>query len=98
MRTSIALATVGLLALLSLPACSTKFDGPEKVQGLRLLAVKAEPPELGAALDGSGAGWPADTATLSSLVAHPGYAAAAGPAAIVLHLACTPAPGDPSGT
>ena len=58
-------------ALLVLAACSPKFDGPEKVKGLRVLAVQAEPPELGAAADGSGPGWPAAAATLRSLVGAP---------------------------
>jgi hypothetical protein len=97
LRTSARLAPLACLAALA-AACSPKFDGPEEVKGLRLLAVQAEPPELGAAGDGSGAAWPADTAALRSLVGHPGFAEDGAARAVVLHLACTPAPGDASGT
>jgi hypothetical protein len=87
-----------LAALLALAACSPSFDGPEKVKHLRLLAVQADPPELGAAADGSGPAWPASGAALRSLVAHPHFAVDATPQALILHLGCTPQPGDPSGT
>lgn len=86
-------AAVACLFALSL-ACSPKFDGPEKVEGLRLLAISAEPPEIGAPLDGSGAAWPAGSATLRSLVGHPDFAVDGATRAVVLHLACTPTPGD----
>lgn len=91
MRTHVA-AT--LLAFTLLSACGPDFDGPEEIRSLRLLAVQAEPPELGAAADGSGPSWPATAAALRSLVAHPGFATPGGQRAVVLHLACTPAPGD----
>jgi hypothetical protein len=87
-----------LAALLALAACSPSFDGPEKVQGLRLLALQAEPPEIGAPADGSGPGWPAGATALRSLVAHPTDAVDAAAQAVVLHLGCTPVPGDPAGT
>jgi hypothetical protein len=96
-RTPARLAPLACLALLA-AACSPKFDGPEEVKGLRLLALQAEPPELGAAGDGSGAAWPADAAALRALVGHPGFAQDGAARALVLHLACTPEPGDASGT
>ncbi|HET6437727.1 MAG TPA: hypothetical protein VFG59_06685 [Anaeromyxobacter sp.] len=82
------------LAFLALWACSPKFDGPEKVKGLRILAVSSEPPEIGAASDGSGSPWPADHATIRSLVGHPQFALDGSTQAVVLHLSCTPAPGE----
>jgi hypothetical protein len=94
-------ALASLLALLSLAACAPDFAGPEKVRSLRLLAVQAEPPEIGAADDAAlgGAGWPAGAAALRSLVGHPDFAAAdTATQAVILHLGCTPLPGDPAGT
>jgi hypothetical protein len=90
--------TAPLAALLLLAACSPEFDGPEKVKGLRLLAVQAEPPELGAAADAGDPDWPPAAAALRSLVAHPEFALDGSPRAVILHLACTPEPGDPAGT
>lgn len=91
-------ATV-LAAALLLAGCAPKFDGPEKITGLRLLSVKAQPPELGAALDASGAGWPASSAAIQSLVGHPAFAAGDETVhGVVLHVACTPTPGNPQGT
>lgn len=87
-------ALLGLGLSLGLAACAPTFDGPEEIKGLRLLAVRAEPPELGAAADGEGAGWPAAAASLRALVGHPDFVADGPPRAIVLHLSCTPAPGD----
>jgi hypothetical protein len=91
---------VASLAALALAACSPGFDGPEKVKGLRVLAVRAEPPEIGAALDASGGPeWPPSTAALQSLIGHPDFAAGDETVhGVVLHLACTPTPGDPLGT
>jgi hypothetical protein len=85
-------------ALAALSACSPSFAGPEHVTGLRILAVQAEPPEIGAAADGSGPSWPAPTASLRTLVGHPAMATDGAPHAVVLHLGCTPAPGDVAGT
>jgi hypothetical protein len=92
-------AIASAAALLVLAACSPKFDGPEKVTGLRVLAVRAEPPELGAAPDGGSPGWPPAASTLQSLVAHPAFANGDETVhGVVLHLACTPTRGDPLGT
>jgi hypothetical protein len=93
------LAFLPALAAAALSAgCATQFDGPEKVKGLRVLAVQAEPPELGAAADGSGVAWPAASADLHTLVGHPAFAADGEVHALVLHLACTSAPGSASGS
>lgn len=87
-----------LCALLALGACAPDYAGPEEVKDLRLLAVQAEPPEIGAAADAAGAGWPAPATALRSLVAHPQFALGGAAQAVILHLACTPAPGDLAGT
>jgi hypothetical protein len=95
MRTHATATRATLLGLgLALAACAPSFDGPEEIKALRLLAVQAEPPELGAVADGEGAGWPAAAASLRALVGHPDFVADGPPRAIVLHLSCTPAPGD----
>jgi hypothetical protein len=92
-------ATLAALAVLALSAgCATQFDGPEKVKGLRVLAVQAEPPEIGAAADGSGPSWPAASASIRTLVGHPAFAQDGDVHAIVLHLGCTAAPGQVAGT
>jgi len=85
-------------ALLAAAACTTQFEGPEKVTGLRVLGVRAEPPEIGAPSDASGTGWPADRATVETLVGLPAFANDAEDHAVVLHLGCTPAPGEVLGT
>ena len=64
MRTH-AIATAAVLAL---TACQPDFTGPEQVQGLRVLSVQAEPPEIGAPGDqGSHTGWPPDGAVIQAL-------------------------------
>lgn len=92
-------AIASLAALLALAGCSPQFDGPEKVKGLRILAVKAEPPEIGATGEGSGSTWPEPGAGIEALIGHPAFAAGDDDVhAVLLHLACTPTPGDPVGT
>lgn len=91
------IALVAGLSLLS--ACTTDFDGPEEVKDLRVLAVKAVLPELGAPADANGdPAWPTDRTGIATLVAHPGFAVDGAERAVVLHLACTPVPGDLDGT
>lgn len=93
-------AIAPLAALLALAGCNVPdFTGPEEVRGLRVLAVRAEPPELGAPADaGADEDWPAGSAAVESLVGHPNFAATADAGAVVLHLGCTPAPGEVAGT
>jgi hypothetical protein len=86
-RTFVALVPVLALAA----ACGPDFDPASEVQGLRVLAVRAEPPELAPASDGAA---PA-RAELETLVVHPALVADAARRAVVLHVACTPTPGDP---
>jgi hypothetical protein len=76
------------LAALLAAACAPEFDPSSEVRSLRVLAVRAEPPEVAP----GGAGAP-DRATLGALVAHPAFATDPGRRATVLHVACTPAPG-----
>ncbi len=85
--------TLSLAAAL-LAACSPTFDPASKVEKLRVLAVRAEPPEIAPASYGVA---PA-AASLGALVAHPGFVSDPSGRAVVLHLACTPTPGDPRPT
>jgi hypothetical protein len=79
-----------LLAALATVACGPEFTPPMEVTGLRVLAVRAEPPEVAPPGDSSAP----SRAELGALVAHPGFAGDAVRRATVLHLACTPAPGS----
>jgi hypothetical protein len=74
------------LAALALAACSPDFDPASKVDKLRVLAIKAEPPEID----------PEGVATLESLVllADPD----APRTTTVVHLACVPEPGSDAPT
>jgi hypothetical protein len=78
-----------VLLLAAAAACSPDFPPASRVDGLRLLAVRAEPPELAAPGDPSAP----SRAALDSLVAHPAFATDPARAAVVLHVACTPDPG-----
>ncbi len=90
--------TIPLAALLA-AGCSPSFTGPEKVDGLRVLAVQADPPEIGVSADAQGdAAWPAATTAIRTLVGHPAFQRDGEVHAVVLHLACTPDPADPNGT
>jgi hypothetical protein len=81
-------------ALSALAACTPEFDPASEVTKLRVLAVRAEPPEL-APSTGSGQVAP-DTATLGALVAHPDFVLDPARQVTVVHVACTPEAGDPS--
>jgi hypothetical protein len=76
------------LAALLAAACAPELDPASEVRSLRVLAIRAEPPEVAS----GGAGAP-DRATLGALVAHPDFAADPGRRATVLHVACTPSLG-----
>jgi hypothetical protein len=78
-------------AALLLAGCAPDFTEPTQVTGLRVLAVRADPPELAPPADGSA---PA-RAGLGALVAHPDFATDGARRATVLHLGCTPS-ADPS--
>ena len=75
-----------LATLLALAACSPTFDPASRVEKLRVLAVRAEPPEL----DPAGV----ETAALQSLVVRADFAAQPARTTTVVHLACIPAPGQ----
>lgn len=92
MRRPLSLAmVVPWAALAALAGCGPDFDPPSEVQKLRLLAVKAEPPEIGAGGD------VADRAAISALVADPAQYINTTRSAMILHLACTPDPREPGG-
>jgi hypothetical protein len=80
-----------LSALALATACTPDFDPASEVRSLRVLAIRAEPPEIAPAGDGAAP----SRATLASLVAHPAFADDLSRRAVVLHVACTPTPGDP---
>lgn len=94
MRTrSPSLALAAALAATLGSACGPTFDPPSLVKGFRVLAVRAEAPELAPA-DVEG---PHQTA-LTTLVADDAYLTEPDRAAVVIHATCTPRPGDPGGT
>jgi hypothetical protein len=86
------LVAVAVAAAALAAACTPDFEPASKVSDLRVLAVRAEPPEVAPPGDASA---PARTA-LGALVAHPAFATEPARRAVVLHVACTPDPGDPS--
>lgn len=77
-------------AVLAAAACSPEFDPASRIEKLRVLAVRAEPPEL----DPAGV----RTASLASLVLRADFARAPSRTTTVVHLACVPVPGDPAPT
>jgi hypothetical protein len=79
-------------AALALAACAPEFDPASEVQGLRLLAIRAEPPEIAPPGDPEAA----HTALLSSLVLRPEWVTTTAPPVTILYLACTPVPGEPT--
>lgn len=81
---------------LALSACAPEFDPASEVDGLRVLAVRAEPPEIAPPPAGGGAPAAPDRAALTSLVLRPDFASAPSRRTTILYLACTPTPGDPT--
>lgn len=81
--------------LLLAAACTPDFDPASRITKLRVLDVRADPPELAPAGDASGA---PDAADLGALVAHPAFVTDPAHEVTVVHLACTPEPGDPGAT
>ncbi len=73
-----------LLAALALAACSPDFDPASKIDKLRVLAVKAEPPEIA----------PGASAKLETLVVRADFASDPTRTTTLVYLACLPAPGD----
>jgi hypothetical protein len=95
-RPALRAAALAAASLSALAACTPEFDPASEIQGLRVLAVRAEPPEL--APPGDPLAPAPSRAVLETLVAHPAFAADPARRATVVHLACTPAPGDPAGS
>lgn len=83
------------LAALAVAACTPDFEPASRVDRLRVLAVRADPPEIEPA--GAAAAAP-DRAALTAFVVRPGRATDPGRETTVLYLACLPVPGDPSPT
>ncbi|HYG70612.1 MAG TPA: hypothetical protein VD838_23260, partial [Anaeromyxobacteraceae bacterium] len=81
-------------ALATLAGCAPDFDPASEVTKLRVLAVRAEPPEL-APPPAAGAPIAPDAAALGALVAHPAFVLDGARRVTVVHLACTPDAGDP---
>jgi hypothetical protein len=80
-----------LLGLALAAGCAPEFTEPSHVTGLRVLALRAEPPELSP----PGIGAAPSRAALGALVAHPDFASDGARRVTVLHLTCTPSP-DPA--
>jgi len=80
-------------AALALAACSPDFDPASKIDKLRVLAIKAEPPEI--APPSVDPDLP-HTAALTSLVLRADFDAEAALTTTIVHLACVPTPGDPA--
>jgi hypothetical protein len=82
MRLSLVLAPAALAVTLA--GCSPKFDPASYVEKLRVVAVRAEPPEID----------PGGVATLETLVLRPDFATTVRTTTIV-HVACVPDPRRP---
>jgi hypothetical protein len=82
-----------LAAALALAGCNPEFDPASQVEGMRVLAVKAEPPEIAPHGDPDAL----HTAALTSLVLRPDWVTTtATRQTTILYLACVPVPGDPA--
>jgi hypothetical protein len=80
-----------LAAALALAACSPDFEPASRIDKLRVLAIKAEPPEI----EPAGVGTVAlDRAALESLVLRADFDAEPARTTTVVHLACLPVPGS----
>ena len=91
MRRSLSLS----LAALAAAACSPDFTPASRVEGLRVLAIRADPPEIAPA-PASGTPVAPDRAALTTLVVRADYATDPTRQTTVLYLACVPVPGDPT--
>ena len=79
-----------VFAALALAACSPDFDPASKVEKLRVLAIKAQPPEI---VPPSADAAALPTAALTSLVLHAPPPPGAAPPTAVGHAARLPGPG-----
>ncbi len=83
MRPSIAIPAAAALAL---AACSPEFDPASRIENLRVVAIRAEPPEID----------PTGTSTLTSLALRADDARGSPRTTTVVHLACVPDPRVPA--
>jgi hypothetical protein len=83
------------LAALALGGCTPDFDPASRIDKLRVVAIRADPPEIEPAGPTTVA---ADRAALTSLVLRADFDADLVPTTTVVHVACLPAPGSPSST
>jgi hypothetical protein len=89
------LHTILAVAALAVAGCSPDFDPASKVDGLRVLAIRADPPEIEPA-PASGEPVAPDGALLTSLVVRADFARDPSRRTTVVYLACVPIPGDPA--
>src|SRR5512139_78469 len=80
-----------IAAALAVAACSPDFDPASKIEKLRVVAIRAEPPEIDPTAD------PSAVATLTSLVLRADFLTTTRTTTVV-HLACVPVPRDPNPT
>ena len=93
---------LSIASLVALAACGEPFDPPSRVDKLRLLAIRAEAPEIappvrgedGAPLDPQPEGHAPDRTALTALVADPLQLADPAREVTVVYLGCTPEPGS----
>ncbi len=90
---------LALAAALALAACSPNFDPASKLEKLRVLAIKAEPPEIAPPPAPGDPVVAPTTAALTSLVLHPtDLDPATATTTTVVHLVCVPTPGNATPT
>ncbi len=77
--------SIAVAAALALAGCSPEFDPPSRIEKLRVLAMRAEPPEID----------PTAASTLTSLVLRADGTQPARTTTVV-HLACIPDPREPA--
>lgn len=94
-RANVAALSALALSALALSACSPDFTPASQVDKLRVLAIKAEPPEIEPA---SGTAVAPDRAALTAFVLRADFATDPARQTTVLYLACVPTPGDPTPT
>jgi hypothetical protein len=87
--------TLFLAAAVALAACAPEFDPASSVDRLRVLAIRADPPEI-APPPAAGAPVAPDRAALTSFVLRADFATAPARQTTVLYLACVPVAGDPA--
>jgi hypothetical protein len=81
---------------LALAACSPEFDPASKVDKLRVLAIRADPPEIAPAPASGEAPVAPDRAALGSLVLRADFATDPARQTTIVYLACLQPPGDPT--